>query len=144
MRLRAAAALLLMSLAACGGGDSTGPTSDELKGFWVYQHLASGGGTTCTETGSIQFVPAAARVTGTFDGRGGCESSSLAFDYAKAGVVGGQVAGESVEFTLTASLESCLYQGKLESGAPDQVSGSMVCTPSDGGVPRQGTWSMRR
>ena len=144
MRRRLLAGLLLGCLSACGGSDSTGPTSDELKGFWVYQHLGSGGGTTCTETGSIQFQPAASRLTGTFDGRGGCESSSLAFDYAKTGVVAGQVSGESVEFTLTASLESCIYQGKLDSATPDQVSGAMVCTPSNGDAPRQGTWSMRR
>ena len=87
----------LLALAACGGGSSSGPSSD-FQGYWVYSHLAGGAGTTCSETGSIRFDPVGSHLTGTFSGRGGCQSAS----------------------------------------------GSLVCTPADGGTPRQGSWSMRR
>jgi hypothetical protein len=136
--------LLAVASLGCGGNDATGPSSADWKGNWAYSHLASGEGTTCSETGSIHFASVGSHVAGTFDGRGGCESASISLDYAKTGPASGQVDGDGVAFTLTASLESCLYQGKLEAGAPDKASGSLVCTPADGGVPRHGSWSMRR
>lgn len=135
---------LAFVLTACGVNDSTGPSADPVKGFWVYNHLTSGGGTACTETGSLEFVPAATRVTGTFNGRGGCENATIAFDYAKAGVVSGQVGSDTFEFSLTASLETCVYQGTLGAGTPDTLSGTVVCTPANGDPLRQGSWSMRR
>ena len=133
----------LLALAACGGGSSDGPSAD-FQGDWAYSHLAGGNGTACSETGSIHFDSVGSRLTGTFSGRGGCQSASGSLDYAKTGLASGEVAGDAVAFTLTASLESCLYQGKIEAGATDKLSGSLVCTPANGGVPRQGSWSMRR
>lgn len=131
-------------LGSCGGSDTAGPSSVDWTGSWFYSHLAGGEGTTCSETGSIQFESVGSRLAGTFSGRGGCESATGALDYAKTGPTSGQVEGDGVAFTLTASLESCLYQGKLEAGATDMASGALVCSPADGGVPRHGSWSMRR
>ena len=71
-----------------------------------------GSGTTCSETGVIQFDAAGSHLAGTFSGRGGCESASIALDYAKTGPASGQVDGDGVVFTLTASQESCLYNGE--------------------------------
>ena len=136
--------LLALALLGCGSSDTTAPSSVDWTGNWAYSHVAGGQGTTCSETGAIRFESAGSRLAGTFSGRGGCESASLSLDYAKTGPASGQVAGDGVAFTLTASLESCVYQGRLDAGATDQASGSLVCTPADGGVPRQGSWSMRR
>jgi len=136
--------LLALALFGCGGSDATGPSSADWKGSWAYSHLVGGEGMTCSETGSVHFESAGSHLAGTFDGRGGCESASISLDYAKTGPASGQVGGDSVAFTLTASLESCLYQGTLEAGAADKASGAVVCTPADGGVPRHGSWSMRR
>jgi hypothetical protein len=133
----------LLAVAACGGANSNGPSSD-FQGSWAYSHLAGGSGTTCSETGSIHFDPVGSRLAGTFSGRGGCQSASTALDYAKSGLAAGQVTGNALTFNLTASLESCLYQGKIEAGTTDKVSGSLVCSPAEGGAPRQGSWSMRR
>jgi hypothetical protein len=138
------APLLALVLAGCGGTDTTGPSSADWAGSWAYSHLASGNGATCSETGAIQFQSVGSRVAGTFSGRGGCESASGSLDYAKSGLSSGKVEGDGVVFTLTASLESCLYQGKLEAGATDRASGALVCTPADGGAPRHGSWSLRR
>jgi len=136
--------LLALALTGCGSADTTGPSSADWKGDWGYSHLVGGEGTTCSETGAIHFDSVGSHLSGTFSGRGGCESATGSLDYAKSGLASGQVEGDGVAFTLTASLESCLYQGTLEPGATDKASGPLVCTPANGGVPRQGSWSMRR
>jgi hypothetical protein len=136
--------VMALSLGGCGsGGTPAAPTTD-WTGSWAYSHLVGADGTTCSETGVIQLAAAGARLNGTFSGRGGCESASGSLDYAKTGPASGQVNGDGVVLTLTASQESCLYQGKLDAGRTDEATGAVVCTPPNGGVPRQGSWSMKR
>ena len=136
--------VLLLLLTACGHGNDLGPSAVDLSGHWLFRHDASGGGVFCSETGSIDFLQTGASLSGVFSSRGGCEGTTTAFDYTKTGGAVGQIATDTVTFTLRASLETCTYQGRVDSGATSAFGGSVVCAAPGGATSRQGSWSMER
>jgi hypothetical protein len=136
----------VMMLLACGacGGSATGPSPAEVTGSWSYTHSASGGGTTCSEVGTINLQANDSRIVGDFSGRGGCQGAAAAFDYVKSGGAFGRVIGDSIEITLGSQLESCLYRGRFAGGATS-AQGSVICTPVSGAAAaREGSWGMSR
>jgi len=136
--------LCAMTLIACGAcGSATGPSPAEVTGSWSYTHSVSGGGTTCSEVGTINLQVNDSRIVGDFSGRGGCQGAAAAFDYVKSGGALGRVIGDSIELTLGSQLESCLYRGRFAGGATS-AQGSVICTPASGDAAREGSWGMSR
>ena len=138
------ALLVVLLLTACGHANDLGPSALDLRGHWLFRHDASGGSVFCSETGTIDFQQAGSSLSGVFNSRGGCEGSTTAFDYTKTGSARGQIATDSVTFTLTASLETCTYQARVDAGASNAFGGPLVCAPPGVATSRQGSWSMER
>lgn len=93
--------------AACGGGDSSGPTtSHEVSGPWSYETrtLQDGHGATCSTTGSaLSFNQTATRFTGSITGgtisctySGGTYNTALGIGQ----VSDGAITGDSIVFNI--------------------------------------------
>ena len=134
-------------LAACGGGDSSGPSGDiNVAGTWNYQANISNSGValSCIATGTLtitqqgsQFSGQATNSTGLCTGPGG----SAPFD-ANGPITGGTVSGNSITYTDGI----CTYTGNASGNPINKVAGTVTCNfPIQGqNIPMTGTWQISR
>lgn len=100
MRLGIAGLTLL--LAACAGGDSTGPRDANVSGTWIYNASnIVGGGLSCNASAmSVTFVQTGTTFSGTHtSGNLNCGAAGGG-TFAGGTVAGGSVSGNNVSFNL--------------------------------------------
>ena len=107
-RLFPAILFLAVTIAGCGGGDSTGPSITNISGTYLLNHSnLSGGGISCSSFGtSVSIAQTGSTFTGTYaggtlscTGPGGNQSGAIG----NGTVVNGHLNGSNVSFDLDTS-----------------------------------------
>ena len=99
------AGLLAVTLAGCGGGDSTGPKIN-LSGTWAYSasNLSAGGSLTCNVSGvGVSITQSGSTFSGSYNGGSiSCADASGTYGgtIGSGTVVNGSVSGNNVSFDL--------------------------------------------
>jgi len=138
---RAAALGLAVVLAACGDAMTTAPAAD-ISGTWRYTQIVRGDGTNCADGGQVAVTQKGSVLSGTLNGRGGCENATLAIDYLRQDtLVSAQLVGTALRFVAG----PCRYEGTAVGNPVTQAGGSVTCTNlASTGVTVTGSWEFRR
>jgi len=134
------------ALAACGGGDGTGPGLLSLGGSWSYSETLTDQvhSISCNDAGTVNITQTNSTFTGTFNQTGLCTGPGGSADNSGSGsVTGGQVNGSNVSFQVP----FCQYQGTASGGnPPNRMTGTLSCSTQESGTTFNfsGTWQASR
>lgn len=144
------ALLALIGVAACSGGDNTGPDRLSMNGnrFQSGDLKDSVSGDSHIHVGSFTLVQSGDSFGGTGEQSGFCSTTAAGTytgplaDPAPFDVVGGQLVGREVSFYR----DICDYQGHFVDGRSDEIFGTATChyTRNNMAYTFTGQWQARK
>lgn len=144
----ATVAVAAAALAACGGSDSTSPSTNgtnALSGNWLFHEALTNAGLalSCSDTAQVVVTQAGQTFTANYSQTGTCTQNGQVFDNSATGAIAdGRIAGDSVSF----SEDICAYRGILSGNPRNSMAGTVACTDTTSvpAVTVSGNWTMTR
>ncbi len=141
----AALVAVAVTVAACSGSDTTGPTTTGVSGSWKFQELLGNAGLalTCADSATMVLAQSGQTLTGTYTQTGVCsQNGQTGANDVNGSISNGRVSGDSIVFNE----DTCLYTGTTTGSPVTRMGGTVDCPDTSTGqlIDITGTWLMTR
>lgn len=138
--------VIVLLLAACGGGDGTGTSVASIAGVWSTSIGVSNSqvNLSCQFTGTATLSQSGTTFNGSYSGTSLCTGPGGSTSDPSTGVIGGgQITGSHVTFTDD---DGCNYSGTITGSPANRISGTVSCLFAISGQTYTftGTWQVNR